>query len=122
MTHKLSLDALAREQLEIARRAPSQRSARTVTGGHEATLRQTLVALCEGASLDEHENPGEATVLVLRGRVELIAGPDRWESRDGDLLLVPNARHALRALTDAAVLLTAVPRARSARDTDRQAE
>jgi quercetin dioxygenase-like cupin family protein len=112
MTHKLSLDALAREQLDIARRAPSQRAARTVTGGHETTLRQTVLALCEGASLDAHENPGEATVLVLQGRVELVAGEDRWQGRDGDLLLVPNTRHGLNALTDSVVLLTAVPGAR----------
>ena len=120
MTHKLSLDALAREQLDAARRAPSKRSSRTVTGGHEATLRQTVVALCAGASLDEHENPGEATVLVLHGRVELTAGANRWQGRDGDLLLIPNARHGLSALTDSAVLLTAVPLARSVRDPDRQ--
>lgn len=120
MTHKLSLDALAREQLEIARRAPSHRAARTVAGGHETTLRQTVLALCEGASLDEHENPGETTVLVLQGRVELIAGADRWQGRDGDLLLVPNSRHGLSALTDSVVLLSAVPRGRSVRDTDSQ--
>lgn len=120
MTHKLSLDALAREQLEAARRAPSHRSARTVAGGHETTMRQTVLALCEGASLDEHENPGEATVLVLQGRVELTAGTDRWQGRDGDLILVPNARHALSALTDSVLLLTAVPLARSVRDADGQ--
>jgi quercetin dioxygenase-like cupin family protein len=120
MTHKLSLDALAREQLDAARRAPSKRSSRTVAAGHEATLRQTVVALCAGASLDEHENPGEATVLVLHGRVELTAGANRWQGRDGDLLLIPNARHGLSALTDSAVLLTAVPLARSVRDPDRQ--
>lgn len=108
---KLSLDALAREQLDVARRAPARRSARTVVGGHETRLRQTVVALCGGASLDEHDNPGEATVLVLRGRVALAADEDRWEGRAGDLLVVPNARHALHAVEDSAVLLTAVPRA-----------
>lgn len=112
MTHKLSLDALAREQLDAARRAPSHRSARTVAGGHETTMRQTVLALCEGASLDEHDSPGEATVLVLQGRVEMTAGNDRWQGRDGDLLLVPNARHGLTALTDSVVLLSSVPRAR----------
>jgi quercetin dioxygenase-like cupin family protein len=29
-----------------------------------------------------------------------------WEGRDGDLLIVPQARHTLHALEDAAVLLT----------------
>jgi quercetin dioxygenase-like cupin family protein len=108
---KLSLDALAREQLEVARRAAPSRSARTVVGGHEAALRQTVVALLANAELDEHENLGEATVQVLRGRVELTADVDRWEGRDGDLLVVPNARHAVRALEDSVILITAVPHA-----------
>lgn len=45
---KFSLTALAREQLGRARTAKSGRSATTVFGGHEHTLRQTVVALTEG--------------------------------------------------------------------------
>jgi quercetin dioxygenase-like cupin family protein len=56
--------------------------------------------------MSEHENPGEATVQVLHGRVRLVADPVEWEGRDGDLLIVPQARHTLHALEDAAVLLT----------------
>ena len=108
--HKLSLTALAREQLVVAARATSSRSATTVFGGHERTMRQTVIALLEDARLDEHENPGEATVLVLSGRVELAADGDVWQARTGDLLVVPPARHSLRALEDSTVLLTAVPR------------
>jgi quercetin dioxygenase-like cupin family protein len=29
-----------------------------------------------------------------------------WEGRSGDLLVVPNARHALEAVEDSAILLT----------------
>jgi hypothetical protein len=64
---KISLDALAREHLKRARSAPSGRSAETVCGGHEHVLRQALMTLVKGRSLAEHENPGEATVLVPRG-------------------------------------------------------
>jgi quercetin dioxygenase-like cupin family protein len=64
---KISLDALAREHLKRARSAPSGRSAETVYGGHEHVLRQALMTLVKGRSLAEHENPGEATVVVLRG-------------------------------------------------------
>ena len=56
--------------------------------------------------MSEHENPGAATVQVLRGRVRLVADAVEWEGRDGDLLIVPQARHTLHALEDAAVLLT----------------
>jgi quercetin dioxygenase-like cupin family protein len=86
---KLSLDALAREHLKRARSVPSGRGAETVYGRHEHVLRQALMTLVKGRSLAEHENPGEATVVVLRGRVRVTAGADGWEAREGDLLIVP---------------------------------
>jgi quercetin dioxygenase-like cupin family protein len=103
---KISLDARVREHLERAAASSTGRSAETVYGGHEHTLRQTLIALRAGTTLAEHENPGEATVLVLRGRVRLHSGDEAWEGMTGDLLLVPPARHSLEALEDAAALLT----------------
>ncbi len=103
---KSSLTTLAREQLEIARQASSGRSAKTVYGGHGHVLHQTLIALAAGHKLDEHDNPGEATVHVLHGRVRLRAGDVSWEGSPGDLLIVPTARHTLDALEDSAVLLT----------------
>lgn len=103
---KSSVTALARQQLKIAATASSGRSAQTVYGGHEHVLRQTVIALLSGQRLDEHDNPGEATVHVLHGRVRLTAGELGWEGSPGDLLIVPDARHALEALQDSAVLLT----------------
>ena len=103
---KFSLDAVAREQARRAAAAASGRSAETVYGGHEHALRQTVLALTAGSSLDDHENPGEATIQVLHGRVRLTAGEVTWEGRSGDLLVVPDARHALKAIEDSAVLLT----------------
>jgi len=102
----ISLTALAREQLELARAASSGRSARTVYGGHEHTLRQTVIALAAGQKLDEHENPGEATVHVLLGRVRLVAGDTSWSGAAGHLMIVPDSRHTLEAEEDSAVLLT----------------
>ncbi len=107
---KISLAALARTHLEAARNCAAARSSTTVYGGHEHALRQTVVALLAGASLGEHRSPGEATLTVLSGRVRLTAGPDFWEARTGDLLIVPDARHGLEAVEDSVVLLTAVPR------------
>jgi quercetin dioxygenase-like cupin family protein len=109
MANKVSLDAVAREQLRKAT-ATGGRSATTVVGGHERALRQTVIALVAGSVLAEHANPGEATVQVLHGRVRLVAGDTAWEGRAGDLVTIPDAVHRLEALEDAAVLLTAVPR------------
>jgi quercetin dioxygenase-like cupin family protein len=103
---KLSLDALAREQLEAARRGSAGRAAHTAFGGHEHVMRQTVIALLAGRSLAEHANPGEATVYVLRGRVRLATDAASWEARHGDLIIVPESPHGLEALEDSAVLLT----------------
>lgn len=102
---KFSLEALGRDHLQRAT-AGNGRSSHTVYGGHEHVLRQTLLALTTGTALAEHENPGEATVLVLRGRVRLTAGETSWEGRSGDLLVVPPARHGLEALEDSVIVLT----------------
>jgi quercetin dioxygenase-like cupin family protein len=103
---KFSLDALAREQLELAASSASGRSAHTVYGGHEHVLRQTVIALTAGSSLAEHYSPGEATLVVLRGRLRLHAGETVWEGRSGDLIVIPPARHSLEAVDDAVVLFT----------------
>lgn len=110
---KLSLEALARQHLERAQSDPAGRSAETVYGGHEHTLRQTLVALRSGSVMDDFRSPGEGTVLVLRGRVRLTAGSDddsdTWEGRDADLLTLPASRQehlTLTAVEESTILLT----------------
>lgn len=107
---KFSLDALAREQAHKAAEASSGRAAATVYGGHEKTLRQTLIALTAGSTMAEHENPGDATVHVLSGRVRLVGSEASWEGRKGDMLIVPPERHSLEAENDAVVLLTVAKR------------
>ncbi len=107
---KLSLVALARELQGQAAGVAGGRAARTVMGGHERVLRQTMIAMVKDAALTEHANPGEATVYVVHGRVLLAAGDQSWEGRDGDLLIVPDAPHSLRALQDSEVLLTVAKR------------
>jgi quercetin dioxygenase-like cupin family protein len=103
---KTSLADLAEQHLAAARTTPAGRSAHTVLGGHDATLRQTLIALKSGQSLDEHESPGEATLQVLRGRVRLTANDDSADASTGDLIVIPDSRHRLDALHDSVVLLT----------------
>src|SRR5665647_2596530 len=80
---KLSLIAQARNEIEAARRAPSGRSAKTVHGGHEKVLRQTVIALCAGRGTDQHENPGEATVQVITGRIRLATDSTSWDGGPG---------------------------------------
>lgn len=103
---KFSLTALARLQLETARRTSNGRGSKTVYGGHEHVLRQTVVAMVAGSEMKEHENPDESTVYVLQGRVNLVAGDVSWNGSPGDLLIVPTSRHSLQAIEDSVVLLT----------------
>lgn len=109
---KTSLTALGRTELTAALAASSGRSAKTVFGGHEHQLRQTLIAMRAGEALAEHQNPGEATVLVLQGRVVLASGEHSWSGWDGDLITVPDAPHSLTAEADSVVLLTVVKQVR----------
>ncbi len=102
----LSLKDLADQELETARGAHSGRAAHTIYGGHEHTLRQTVIALASGHGLDDHESPGQATLLVLRGRVRLGTATDAVECAEGDFLQIPGERHNLAALEDSVVLLT----------------
>jgi quercetin dioxygenase-like cupin family protein len=103
---KISVEALARQQIKQAATAGGQHTADTVYGGHEKVLRQTVIGMIAGARLAEHENPGEATVLILHGRVRLSTADLAWEAARGDLLIMPESRHSLDALEDSAVLLT----------------
>src|SRR5690242_6516177 len=95
---KISLTALIRQQLAAAHDTQSGRSAHTVYGGHQHTLRQTLIALTAGTRLDDHDSPGEATLQVLLGRVRLTSADSSWDGRVGDHLVIPPTRHGLHAL------------------------
>lgn len=104
----IALDALAAELLTAAHADSAGRSSRTIHGGREHALRQTVVTLIGGQGMAEHESPGEATLQVVRGRVELRAGDASWTGSAGDLVTIPPVRHSLQALEDSAVLLTVV--------------
>jgi quercetin dioxygenase-like cupin family protein len=94
--------------LATARSARSGRAAALVVGGPGTTMTQTVIAMRDGARLAEHQNPGEATILVLTGAVRLLAEEGPVDATEGDLVPVPYQRHSLEARSDAVVLLTAV--------------
>lgn len=106
MERKTSLTALARRELAHAMTAASGRSAATVHGGHDRMLRQTVIAVRAGTLLDVGESSVEATMHVLTGRVVLHSGGRKALGWVGDLLIIPDAPHALEAVEDSVVLLT----------------
>lgn len=108
MSQKISLIAQARRELKLAADAASGRSAKTVYGGHERALRQTVVGLIAGRRMEEHNNPGEATMHVIQGHLRLHSGDTVWEGLPGDFLIVPQARHWVEAVDDSAFVLTVV--------------
>ena len=98
--HQLSTDLLERAAGERAHRAAS-------TLPHPVDgLRQTLIALSDGAGLQEHNSPGPASLLVLRGAARLVAGDDTVRLTVGDHTPIPPRRHALTAESDAVILLS----------------
>lgn len=103
---KISIEALARQQLEAAIGSTNGRAADTVYGGHEKVLRQTVMAMTARTRLSEHQNPGDATVFVIQGCVNLRAGGESWQGKPGDLLIVPPGLHSLDAEEDSTFLFT----------------
>jgi quercetin dioxygenase-like cupin family protein len=101
-----SLTDTVEAHVRRARAAAHGRSAHTVHGGHDRALRQTVVALRAGTTLNEHDSTREATLQVLAGRVRLTIGTHAAEAVAGDLLTVPTEAHTLDAVEDSALLLT----------------
>jgi quercetin dioxygenase-like cupin family protein len=103
------LGALAEELLARAAQTGARRAARTLAHPVDG-LRQTVVALLGGSELQEHESPGAASLLVLRGRARLVAGDDAVVVGAGEVVPIPPVRHSLHADEDTVVLLSvAVP-------------
>jgi len=107
---KISIEALALQQLHAAADAGGGRASGTVYGGHEKSLRQTVIGMVKGAVLNERGNQDDATVYVLQGHVQMRIGDDSWEARAGSLLIVPHSLHSFEALEDSAVLMSVAKR------------
>ncbi|GGU57694.1 hypothetical protein GCM10010211_23190 [Streptomyces albospinus] len=101
-----NLETLIRDQLDDARASAHGRSAHLFL--HDGPLRQTVIALLAGTSLDEHNAPPAASLHVLRGRVRLTWAGGGQVLIAGQVTAIPHTRHGLAALDDSVVLLTAV--------------
>ncbi|OEU97860.1 cupin [Streptomyces qinglanensis] len=98
--------ALATEHLALAREDPHGRSAYLFL--HDGPLRQSVIALTEGSSLEEHNTPPASSVHVLRGRIRLTEGSADLDVAAGQIQRVPHLRHGVLALEDSVFVLTAV--------------
>jgi quercetin dioxygenase-like cupin family protein len=112
MTAPVDVHALAGELLQKATAESAGRAARTLPHPVDG-LRQTLIALRDGAVMHEHESPGAASLMVIRGRVTLVAGDDGVEVGPHQIAPIPDRRHSLRAEEQSVVLLSVALPARS---------
>ncbi|WP_326690503.1 MULTISPECIES: cupin [unclassified Streptomyces] len=100
------VSALAAEHLALAKKDPHGISAYLFL--HDGPLRQSVIALSSGSSLEEHNTPPAASIYVLQGRVRLTEGTADQEIGSGQIQRVPQLRHGVLALEDSVFLLTAV--------------
>jgi len=107
-TTSVDLGAAVDELLAVAAGSESGRATRVFRAVPGGALSQVLLVLRAGRELSDHENPGEALLHVLRGRVRLTAGSDTWELPADTHVVIPQQRHGLLALEDSAALLTVV--------------
>jgi quercetin dioxygenase-like cupin family protein len=103
---RADLGAIAEEHAALAAASPHGRSAHLLL--HDGVLRQTVIALTAGSTLDEHNAPVAASLQVLHGRVSLTIAGRRQEVAAGELHGIPQERHGLLAHVDSVVLLTVV--------------
>jgi quercetin dioxygenase-like cupin family protein len=97
------------EQLERLRREPAWRAGdrNAITLVKTPALRVVLLAVKEGARLQEHRAEGSVTIQVISGSVRADAGGRRVELAPGEVLVLePGLEHALEAVRESAVLLT----------------
>ncbi|TNC18470.1 cupin [Georgenia sp. 311] len=99
------LTALTTSHLEAARADEYGRSAELLV--RDGVLRQTVIALREGAELAEHNAPHAASIQVLVGRVR-VTGEGEPVLSSGELHTLTHQRHAVAALEDSVFLLTTV--------------
>lgn len=107
-------DAAAR-LLDEARGLASGRSARTLTPGAGAPLKQSLLALTAGTHLNDHTAPGPTTLVGIAGTAVLTTSTGRYVLTEGVWTGCPRGPHGLEAVSDAVVLITVAPEREASR-------
>jgi quercetin dioxygenase-like cupin family protein len=88
------------------------RNARTLV--KEPDFRIVVVAMHNGARLEEHRAPGRISIHTLRGRLRVRVGDDTVDLPAGHILsLEPHIAHDVEACEESAFLLTIAWPARS---------
>lgn len=105
-TEIIDLTALADDLLTRARAASAGRASQVFHAKDGGLMSQIVLGFTAGQGLAEHENPGEAMLQVLRGRVVLRSGETQWELCSNQAVVVPQTRHDLTAVEDSVVVLT----------------
>lgn len=105
------------ELIDVAPLGPAHRETISTTLVKTPTLEVFRLVLPAGARIPQHKEPricqlrGESTVHCLEGTVELTVNDRHHLMRPGSLIyLAAHETHALRAVTDATVLVTLLVR------------
>ncbi|RYG79052.1 cupin [Yimella sp. RIT 621] len=102
----MRLDDVYPDERERADESKVGRSALTLKGGGGQTLSQVLLTMNAGSQLADHNNPGEATLLVLSGEVTLGWADGSAQLKAGEYTVIPQTKHRLDAHADSVVLLS----------------
>lgn len=100
----IDLPQLADRLLVEAQESAHGKASKLIITG--AQQRAVLIALTRSGELAEHDSPPAATFHVLRGQARLQCGSKQWVVRAGELMAIPDQRHAVQADADCVILLT----------------
>lgn len=102
----LELNQASEELLEQAGSLRAGRSARTLTPGEGATLKQTLLAMKAGERLQDHIAADPTTLMGIHGEATVDHPDGAFTLKPGVWAWCPNEPHSVEAITDAVILVT----------------
>lgn len=93
-----------KDQIEV-----SEKSVSSLVLAQKNGVGLTLFAFDKGESIGTHSAPGDAMVMVLEGKVEIMIGENVFILNEGESIVMPaNIPHSLKALEIFKMLLTVV--------------